>query len=184
MYSKILFNLKGYKPMLWKSKHGFTSLHSYFHHMGRCGRIASTLFHVVSTCLLNNGRNICCLRCITINNWSGCEIPKGKLQFKIEIVACMLIDIEIDAKNLSACVWGKVIQGLTLYLAFMATHLQSQYDFFDAWPKGRLFPIISNWCANKRCNLMEKVISINQFNVKRVLRMDYENTLGVYLKYF
>jgi hypothetical protein len=81
-------------------------------------------------------------------------------------------------------VWGKVIQGLTLYLAFMATHLQSQYDFFDAWPKGRLFPIISNWCANKRCNLMEKVISINQFNVKRVLRMDYENTLGVYLKYF
>jgi hypothetical protein len=44
----------------------------------------------------------------------------------------MLIDIEIDVKNLSACVWGKVIQGLTLYLAFMATHLQSQYDFFDA----------------------------------------------------
>ncbi len=57
---------------------------------------------------------------------------KEKLQFKIEIVACMLIGIEIDVKKLSACMWGEVIQELTLYFAFMATHLQLQYDFFDA----------------------------------------------------
>jgi hypothetical protein len=69
---------------------------------------------------------------------------KEKLQFKIEMVACMSIDIEIDMKKLSACIWGEVIQELTLYLAFMATHLQLQYDFFDTCPKGRLFPIIFN----------------------------------------
>jgi hypothetical protein len=33
---------------------------------------------------------------------------KEKLPFKIEIVACMLIGIEIDVKKLSACMWGEV----------------------------------------------------------------------------
>jgi hypothetical protein len=44
----------------------------------------------------------------------------------------MSIGIEIDVKKLSACMSGEDIQELTLYLAFMATHLQLQYDFFDA----------------------------------------------------
>jgi hypothetical protein len=57
---------------------------------------------------------------------------KEKLAFKIEIVACMSMGIEIDVKKLSVCLWVEVIQELTLYLAFMATHLQLQYDFFDA----------------------------------------------------
>jgi hypothetical protein len=46
-------------------------------------------------------------------------------------------------------------------------------------PRGGYFQLFPN-DVQKNMQFNGKVISINQFNVKRVLRMDYENTPRVY----
>jgi hypothetical protein len=50
-------------------------------------------------------------------------------------------------------------------------------------PRGGYFQLFSIDVQKKKMQFNGKVISINQFNVKRVLKMDYENTPRVYLKY-
>ncbi len=151
MYSKIPFN---FKPMLWKSKHGLT----YFHHMVRSGRIASTLFHVVSTCLLNNRRDICCLRCITINNWSGCEIPKREATIQ-NWNGCLYVDWHWNWYEEIKCMYmGGGYSRVDIIFSLHGNPLAITIWFLWYLPQGE---VISNYfqlmCKKRRCNLMEKL---------------------------
>jgi hypothetical protein len=47
-------------------------------------------------------------------------------------------------------------------------------------PRERYFQLFPNDVQKKKMQFNRKVVSINQFNVKRVLRMDYENTPRVF----